>query len=138
VQKGLYPAIDPLLSSSAYLNPRVVGQRHFEVAQETIRLFHKYEELQRMVAIIGIEELSKNDRMIFHRARKLDNFLTQPFFTAEVYTNRKGQYVPLEDTLMGCERIISGRMDTVADEDFYMKGSLATMAPAGEKKEEGK
>jgi F-type H+-transporting ATPase subunit beta len=126
VQKGLYPAIDPLMSSSAYLNPRVVGKRHFDVAQECIKLFHKYEELQRMVAIIGIEELSKNDRIIFHRARKLDNFLTQPFFTAEVYTNRKGQYVSLEDTLAGCERIIAGRMDTVSDEDFYMKGSLTT------------
>ena len=77
-----------------------------------------------MVAIIGIEELSKNDRIIYHRARKLDNFLTQPFFTAEVYTNRKGLYVTLEETLTGCERIISGRMDSVPDEDFYMKGAL--------------
>lgn len=125
VQKGLYPAIDPLLSSSGYLNPRVVGKRHFEVAQEAIRLFHKHEELQRMVAIIGVEELSKNDRILFHRARKLDNFLTQPFFTAEVYTNRKGQYVTLEETLSGCEKIISGRMDSVPDEEFFMKGALA-------------
>jgi F-type H+-transporting ATPase subunit beta len=124
VQRGLYPAIDPLMSSSAYLNTRIVGKRHFEMAQDAIRLFHKYEELQRIVAIIGIEELSKNDRTIFHRARKLDNFLTQPFFTAEVYTNRPGQYVPLEDTLTGCERIISGRMDNTPDEDFYMKGAL--------------
>lgn len=124
VQKGLYPAIDPLMSSSAYLNPRVVGQRHFDIAQDVIRLFQKYEELQRMVAIIGVEELSKTDRTIFHRARKLDNFLTQPFFTAEVYTNRKGQYVTLEQTLTGCERIISGRTDNMPDEDFYMKGAL--------------
>ena len=127
VQKGLYPAIDPLMSSSAYLNPRVVGKRHFDIAQEAIRLFQKYEELQRMVAIIGVEELSKNDRTIFHRARKLDNFLTQPFFTAEVYTNRKGQYVTLEETLSACERIISGRMDSVPDEDLYMKGALAAL-----------
>ncbi|MBI5872838.1 MAG: F0F1 ATP synthase subunit beta [Candidatus Omnitrophica bacterium] len=126
VQRGLYPAIDPLMSSSAYLNIRIVGKRHFEMAQDAIRLFHKYEELQRIVAIIGIEELSKNDRTIFHRARKLDNFLTQPFFTAEVYTNRPGQYVSLEDTLTGCERIISGRMDNTPDEEFYMKGALVT------------
>ncbi|MFA5039482.1 MAG: F0F1 ATP synthase subunit beta [Candidatus Omnitrophota bacterium] len=125
VQKGLYPAIDPLMSSSAYLNPAIVGQRHFDIAQDVIRLFQKYEELQRMVAIIGIEELSKNDRTIFHRSRKLDNFLTQPFFTAEVYTNRKGIYVTLEQTLDGCERIISGRVDSQPDEDFYMKGALA-------------
>lgn len=124
VQKGLYPAIDPLMSSSAFLNPRVVGKRQFDVAQEVIRLFHKYEELQRIVAIIGIEELPKSDRTIFHRARKLDNFLTQPFFTAEVYTNRKGQYVTLEETLIGCEKIIAGRVDNTPDEDFYMKGAL--------------
>ncbi len=124
VQRGLYPAIDPLMSSSAYLNPDVVGHRHFEIAQEVIRLFHKYEELQRIVAIIGIEDLSKNDRTIFHRARKLDNFLTQPFFSAEVYTNRKGQYVTLEETLAGCEKIMSGRMDSSADEEFYMRGAL--------------
>ncbi len=124
VQKGLYPAIDPLMSSSAYLSPNVVGKRHFDIAQDVIKLFHKYEELQRIVAIIGIEELSKNDRTIFHRARKLDNFLTQPFFTAEVYTNRKGQYVTVEETLIGCEKIISGRMDSEGDEEFYMKGAL--------------
>lgn len=124
VQRGLYPAIDPLMSSSAHMNPRVVGKRHFEVAQEVIRTFHKYEELQRIVAIIGIEELSKNDRIIFHRARKLDNFMTQPFFVAEAYTNKKGQYVPLQETLAGCEKIIAGRLDSTPDEDFYMRGAL--------------
>ncbi len=134
VQKGMYPAIDPLMSTSAFLTPRIVGKRHFDIAQEAIRLFQKYEELQRMAAIIGVEELSKNDRIIFHRARKLDNFLTQPFFTAEVYTNRKGQYVPLDQTLDGCERIISGRVDSIPDDDFYMKGAL-TFGPGGEKKE---
>ncbi|MGE5279536.1 MAG: F0F1 ATP synthase subunit beta [Deltaproteobacteria bacterium] len=124
VQKGLYPAIDPLMSSSAFLNPTIVGKRHFGVAQEVIRLFHKQEELQRLVAIVGIEELSKSDRVLFHRARKLSNFLTQPFFTAELYTNKPGQYVKLEDTLAGCERIIAGRVDSATDEEFYMKGAL--------------
>ncbi len=127
VQKGLYPAIDPLMSSSAFLNPNVVGKRHFGVAQEVIRLFHKQEELQRLVAIVGIEELSKSDRVLFHRARKMSNFLTQPFFTAELYTNRPGQYVKLEETLMGCERIIAGRVDSVSDEDFYMRGTLPSV-----------
>jgi len=127
VQKGLYPAIDPLMSSSAFLNPSIVGKRHFGVAQEVIRLFHKQEELQRLVAIVGIEELSKSDRVLFHRARKLSNFLTQPFFTAELYTNRPGLYVKLEETLMGCERIIAGRVDSVPDEDFYMRGSLPSV-----------
>jgi F-type H+-transporting ATPase subunit beta len=127
VQKGMYPAIDPLMSSSASLNARVVGKRHFEIAQETVRLFHKYEELQRMVAIVGLEELSKSDRILFHRARKLDNFMTQPFFTAELYSNRAGQYVTLEETLSSCERVISGRLDNVPDEDFYMRGALPAM-----------
>jgi len=124
VQKGLYPAIDPLMSSSAFMNPTIVGKRHFSVAQEVIRLFHKQEELQRLVAIVGIEELSKSDRVLFHRARKLSNFLTQPFFTAELYTNRPGQYVKLEETLMACERIIAGRVDSVSDDEFYMRGTL--------------
>jgi F-type H+-transporting ATPase subunit beta len=127
VQRGMYPAIDPLMSSSASMNPRVVGKRHFELAQETVRLFHKYEELQRMVAIVGLEELSKSDRTLFHRARKLENFLTQPFFTAELYSNRAGQYVTLEETLASCERVISGRLDNVPDEDFYMRGALPAM-----------
>jgi len=127
VQKGLYPAIDPLMSSSAFMNPAVVGKRHFGAAQEVIRLFHKQEELQRLVAIVGIEELSKSDRVLFHRARKLSNFLTQPFFTAEPYTNRPGQYVKLDDTLAGCERIIAGRLDSVSDEEFYMRGILPSV-----------
>ncbi len=127
VQKGLYPAVDPLMSSSSYLDPAIVGKRHFTVAEEVVRLFHKYEELQRLVAIVGLEELTKNDRLIFHRARKLDLFLTQPFFTAELYTNRPGQYVTLEETLSGCERITAGRMDSVPDEDFYMRGALPQM-----------
>ena len=131
VQKGLYPAIDPLMSSSAFLNPNIVGKRHFGIAQDVIRLFHKQEELQRLVAIVGIEELSKSDRVLFHRARKMSNFLTQPFFTAELYTNRPGQYVSLEETLAACERVIAGRMDAVPDEDFYMRGTLP--APIGER-----
>ena len=80
-----------------------------------------------MVAIVGLEELSKSDRILFHRARKLDNFLTQPFFTAELYSNRAGQYVTLEETLSSCERVIAGRLDNVPDEDFYMRGALPAM-----------
>lgn len=124
VQRGLYPAIDPLASSCAYLDPAVVSKRHFDIAQEALRLFTKYEELQRIVTIIGIEELSKHERTLFERARKLQNFLTQPFFTAELYTGRKGIYVTLEETLAGCDRILSGRMDKMSDEQFYMIGAL--------------
>jgi F-type H+-transporting ATPase subunit beta len=121
-QRGLYPAIDPLSSSSTNLDVSIVGKRHFEIAQEVSRIFVKYEELRRIVSIIGIEELSMADRLLYSRARKLENFLTQPFFTAEIYTGRKGEYVSLEDTLTGCERIIRGEADKENEEDFYMIG----------------
>lgn len=124
VQLGLYPAIDPLLSSCSYLDPLILGRRHFKIAQDLLRILNKHEELRRIVSIIGIEELSKEDRVAFERALRLRNFLTQPFFTAELYTGRRGQYVPLEKTLDGCEQIISGSLDKRAAEDFYMLGAL--------------
>jgi len=124
VQRGLYPAMDPLQSSSGFIDPHVVGKRHFDVAQEVIKHFQKYQDLQRIVSIIGKEELSKHEKTIFERARKLQNFLTQPFFTGELYTGIKGVYVTLEETISGCEKIISGRTDNVAEENFYMLGSL--------------
>lgn len=124
VQRGLYPAADPLQSSSGFIDPNIVGKKHFEIAQEVIRHFQKYKDLERIVSIIGKEELSTAERTIFERARKLQNFLTQQFFTGELYTGKKGIYVPLEETLLGCERIVSGRMDTVPEDKFYMVGSI--------------
>jgi F-type H+-transporting ATPase subunit beta len=124
IQLGLYPAIDPLLSSSANLDIDIIGKRHFDVAQEAIRFFQRYEELRRIVLVIGIDELSAADRIIYERARKLQNFLTQPFFVAEAYTGKKGQYVSVEETLEGCERIINGRVDSRPEEEFYMIGAL--------------
>lgn len=124
VQLGLYPAIDPLLSSCSYLDPLIIGRRHFRIAQEVLRILNKYEELRRIVSIIGIEELSREDRIVFERALRLRNFLTQPFFTAELYTGRKGEYVSLEKTLDGCEKIIAGELDKKLPEEFYMKGAL--------------
>ena len=124
IQLGLYPAIDPLLSSSANLDIDIVGRRHFEIAQEVIRVFQRYEELRRIVLVVGIDELTFADRIIYERARKLQNFLTQPFFVAEAYTGKKGEYVGVEQTLEGCERIISGRADTKPEEEFYLIGAL--------------
>lgn len=124
VQLGLYPAIDPLLSSSSYMDSLIVGKRHFKVAQDVKRVLNKYEELRRIVSIIGIEELSKEDRILFERALKLRNYLTQPFFTAEIYTGRKGVNVPLEKNIASCEKIISGELDKKPDKDFYMIGAL--------------
>ncbi len=123
VQLGLYPAIDPLLSSSANLDVDIVGERHFNIAQESIRTFQRYEELRRIVLVIGIDELSAADRTLYERARKLQNFLTQPFFVAEAYTGKKGQYVSLEQTLEGCEKILSGRLDHMQEREFYLIGA---------------
>jgi len=124
VQMGLYPAIDPLLSSSSNLDIDIVGRRHFETAQEVIHIFQRYEELRKIVLVIGIDELSYADRILYERARKLQNFLTQPFFVAEAYTGKKGEYVSLKDTLEGCEKIISGKLDSVPEQEFYLIGKL--------------
>ncbi len=124
IQLGLYPAIDPLLSSSSNLDPSVVGSEHFDIAQEMLKILAKYEELRRIVMVIGIEELSKADRTLYERARKLQNFLTQPFFAAEVYTNRKGEYVTIKETLEGCSKIIAGRLDQIPEDKFYMIGRV--------------
>ena len=122
---GLYPAIDPLQSSSTNLDPDIVGQKHYDVSQEIIRTFQKYEELRRIVMVIGIDELSKADRTLYERARKIQNFLTQPFTVAERYTGKKGDHVPIELMLEGCEKILSGKMDRKPEQEFYMIGALA-------------
>ena len=124
IQLGLYPAIDPLLSSSANLDIDIVGKRHFDVAQEVVRILQRYEELRRIVLVVGIDELSHADRILYERARKLQNFLTQPFFVSEVYTGKKGAYVTVEQTLEGCEKIIAGRVDSRPEEEFYLIGAL--------------
>lgn len=124
IQMGLYPAIDPLLSSSGNLDPFITGQRHFDIAQEVIRIFNKYEELRRIVAVVGVDELSRADRTLFDRARKLQFFLTQPFFVAESYSGMKGEYVTVKQNLDSCERIIDGRVDRISEDKFYMIGSV--------------
>ena len=124
VQLGLYPAIDPLASSCSYLDPMVIGDRHFKISQEALRILNKCEELRRIVAIVGIEELSRDDQILFERARKMQNFMTQPFFVAESYTGKKGEYVSLEKTLDGCEKIISGAADKIPIDSFYMIGAF--------------
>jgi F-type H+-transporting ATPase subunit beta len=122
VQRGMYPAIDPLQSSCANLDPMVVGKRHFNIAQEVIQHFNKHNALKRIVAVIGIEELSKTDQLIYKRAEKLYNFMTQPFAVSEVFTGKKGEYVVLEDNIDGCERILAGEYDPLEAPDFYMIG----------------
>ncbi|MCG8430539.1 MAG: F0F1 ATP synthase subunit beta [Candidatus Omnitrophica bacterium] len=122
IQLGLYPAIDPLQSSSSNLDVDIVGERHFNVAQEVIRTFQRYEELRRIVLVVGIDELSHADRILYERARKLQNFLTQPFFVGEAYTGKKGAYVTVAETIEGCERIMRGHCDSVPESEFYLIG----------------
>jgi len=123
IQLGLYPAIDPLLSSCANLDPDIVGVKPYGVSQEVIRILQRYEELRRIVMVIGIDELSASDRIIYERARKLQNFLTQPFFVAEAYTSKHGEYVTIPQTVEGCDKIISGHYDRRPEGDFYMIGT---------------
>ncbi|HEX9780019.1 MAG TPA: F0F1 ATP synthase subunit beta [bacterium] len=124
VQMGLYPCIDPLLSSSGNLDPDVVGERQYRIATDVVRTFSRYEELRRIASVIGVDELSKADRTLYERARRLQNFLTQPFIVAEVFSGVPGRYVTVEETLAGCERILSGGVDDRPEEAFYMIGAL--------------
>jgi len=124
VQKGIYPAINPLESSAGFLDASIIGKSHFDTAQEVLRHFQKYDELQRIVSIVGKEELSKQERIVFDRAKKLQNFLTQSFFVAQAHTGKKGAYVALESTVKGCEKILSGALDAVGDNKFYMIGPV--------------
>lgn len=122
VQKGMYPAIDPLRSSCANLDTNVVGRRHYEISQKIIQHFNKYNGLKRIVAVIGVEELNKEDRLIFGRAQRLLNFMTQPFTVSEVFTGKKGAFVTLDENLDGCEAVLSGVYDKTKVSDFYMIG----------------
>lgn len=123
--RGLYPAIDPIASTSKALNPSDAGKRHYGIAWNVKEHLARYKELLDIIAMMGVEELSAEDRQVVKRARKLESFLTQPFFQTEDFTGRKGQHVPLEKTLEGCELILSGKMDAVADDAFFMIGSMA-------------
>lgn len=121
---GIYPAVDPLASNSGALNPKVAGREHYEVAREVQKTLQRYKELQDIIAILGIEELSEADRLIVNRARKIQRFLSQPFFVAETFTGRSGKYVSREETIRGFKEILEGRHDEVPEENFYMKGGI--------------
>jgi F-type H+-transporting ATPase subunit beta len=123
-QLGLYPGIDPLASSCSNLDSAIVGQRHFDLSQEVLRIFTKYDELRRIVAVIGIDELSKADRILYERARKLQYFLTQPMFVAEAFTGRKGEFVRVGETLDSIEMIVDGKVDGRGEDEFYMIGKV--------------
>jgi F-type H+-transporting ATPase subunit beta len=122
--EGLYPAIDPLQSRSMMLNPRIVGTRHYSVAREVRKTLADYEDLKDIIAMLGLEELSREDRRIVNRARRLERFLTQPFYTTEHFTGLEGRQVDLEETISGCERILNDEFINAAESDLYMVGSI--------------
>ncbi|MBP9854355.1 MAG: F0F1 ATP synthase subunit beta [Candidatus Omnitrophica bacterium] len=124
VQRGMYPAIDPLQSSSSNLDPVVVGKRHYDVSQSVMQHINKHHALKRIVQVIGVEELNKDDQNIFLRAEKLINFMTQPFHVSEVFSGKKGEYVTIEENVEGCAQIIAGDFDHLKSEDFYMIGKV--------------
>ncbi|MBU4339011.1 F0F1 ATP synthase subunit beta [Patescibacteria group bacterium] len=121
---GIYPAVDPLGSSSTVLEPRVVGDKHYRVAREAQKVLQRYKELQDIIAILGMDELSEDDKLAVYRARKIQKFFSQPFFVAEVFTGSAGKYVSLADTIKGFEEILEGRHDSKEENAFYMKGGI--------------
>lgn len=131
---GIYPAVDPLASVSKALEPAVVGEEHYTVAREVQRILQRYKDLQDIIAILGLDELSPEDKQTVYRARKIQRFLSQPFHVAEVFTGAPGKYVPVKDTIRGFQMILSGELDHVAEGDFYMKGGIDEVLATSSKK----
>jgi len=122
--QGLYPAVDPLSSSSRILDPRVVGNEHYQVAQRVQEVLQRYRDLREIIAILGIDELSDEDKLVVARARKIQFFLTQPFTVAEAFTGISGEYVKIEDTVRGFKGLVEGEYDDVPQQAFYLIGGI--------------
>ena len=133
VEQGLYPAVDPLVSNSKMLSPDIVGDDHYRVARAVQKVLQRYKDLQDIIAILGIDELSDEDKLVVARARKIQRFLTQPFFVAEQFTGISGKYVKVTDTISGFDKILSGSLDHIPEGDFYMKGSIDEVIETYEK-----
>jgi F-type H+-transporting ATPase subunit beta len=121
---GIYPAVDPLDSTSTLLDPGVIGDRHYKVARQVQATLQKYKDLQDIIAILGMDELSEDDKLVVARARKIQRFLSQPFFVAQAFTGAEGKFVPLEETISGFEEIVQGKLDDLPEQAFYMVGSI--------------
>jgi F-type H+/Na+-transporting ATPase subunit beta len=134
---GIYPAVDPLASTSRILDPHIVGQEHYDVAQGVKRILQRYADLQDIIAILGLEELSEEDKLTVARARKVQKFLSQPFHVAEQFTGMKGRYVKIADTVRSFKEIIEGKHDEIPEQAFYMKGAIEEVLEAAEKMKAG-
>jgi F-type H+-transporting ATPase subunit beta len=121
---GIYPAVDPLTSSSRMLDPRIIGEEHYEVSTQVKKILQRYKDLQDIIAILGVDELSEEDKGTVSRARKIQKFLSQPFFVAEAFTSKEGRYVKVKDTIKGFKMIVEGEMDEIPEQAFYMVGTI--------------
>ena len=132
-EQGLYPAVDPLTSTSRILDPKIVGEEHYRVAREVQRVLQRYKDLQDIIAILGIEELSEEDKLAVARARRIQRFLSQPMFVTEVFTGRPGKYVKVEETVRGFKEILEGKYDDLPEQAFYMVGGIEEVPEAAKK-----
>ena len=133
VEQGIFPAVDPLASTSRILEPRFVGDEHYEVARQVQEILQRYKDLQDIIAILGVDELSEEDKIIVARARRIQKFLSQPMFVAEPFTSRQGRYVPLKETVKGFKELVRGNLDHLPEQAFYMIGPLEDALAAAEK-----
>ncbi|MEL0264120.1 MAG: F0F1 ATP synthase subunit beta, partial [Synechococcus sp.] len=131
--KGIYPAVDPLDSTSTMLQPAVVGDEHYKTARAVQSTLQRYKELQDIIAILGLDELSEDDRLTVDRARKVEKFLSQPFFVAEIFTGMSGQYVKLDETIKGFQMILAGELDDLPEAAFYLVGNIDQVKAKAEK-----
>ncbi len=132
---GIYPAVDPLSSNSRILDPHILGEEHYAVARQVQKILQRYKDLQDIIAILGVDELSEEDQLIVSRARKIQKFLSQPFFVAETFTGRKGRFVKLKDTIQGFKKIVEGSMDKLPEQAFYMVGGIEEVVEKAEQLE---
>ncbi len=133
VEKGIYPAVDPLASTSRILDPNIVGEEHYRTAREVQRILQRYKDLQDIIAILGIDELSEDDKLIVSRARKIERFFSQPFYVAERFTGIPGRYVPLKETVSGFREILDGKCDDLPEQAFMMAGTIQDVRERAEK-----
>jgi F-type H+-transporting ATPase subunit beta len=134
-EQGLYPAVDPLTSFSRILDPRIVGEEHYETARGVQAVLQRYKDLQDIIAILGVEELSDEDKLTVARARRIQRFLSQPMFVAEAFTGRAGRYVPIKETVRGFREILEGKWDQLPEQAFYMVGTIEEAAEQAESME---
>jgi F-type H+-transporting ATPase subunit beta len=137
VELGIYPAVDPLASTSRILDPRIIGDEHYNVARAVKQVLQRYKDLQDIIAILGIDELSEEDKLTVARARKIQRFLSQPFFVAEQFTGTPGKYVPIAETVKGFKEIVEGKHDALPEQAFFLVGTIEEAQAKAEKMAKG-